>query len=72
MIAFICVCVCMHSGCYGDLALHATQGNDQINVTVANEAAPVPRRSASSVLTSYCTLPRANERRHARIYTHLV
>lgn len=40
MIAFMCV----HAfcGCHGDVAVHAMQGNDQINVTVPNEAAPVP------------------------------
>ena len=44
--------------------------NDHINVTVANEAAPVPRRSASSPLTSYRTPPPANERRHTHTHTH--
>ena len=45
--------------------------NDHINVTVANEAAPVPRRSASSALTSYRTPPPANERRDTHTHTHL-
>lgn len=68
MIAFMCVRIC---GRHGDVAAHATRGNDQINVTVANEAAPVPRRSASSVLTSCRTPAHANERRHTHTYTHV-
>lgn len=57
-------CVCIH-GCHGDTA---APGNDQINVNVANEAAPMPRCSASSALTRYHTPPPANEetRKHLR------
>ena len=45
-------------------------GNDQINVTVANEAAPVPWRSASSVLTSCRRRPLMRGETHAHKHTH--
>lgn len=60
--ASVCLCVCIGS-CHGDTA---AQGNDQINVNAANEAAPMPWRSASSVLTRYHMPPPANEETHKR------
>lgn len=54
-------------GCHGDGAAHTTQGNDQINVNVANEAAPMPRCSASSALTRYHSR-RLLMRRHASTF----
>lgn len=54
-------------GCHGDIAAHTTQGNDQINVNVANEAAPMPRCSASSALTRYHSR-RLLMRRHTSTY----
>lgn len=69
----LCVCVCVYTFVVAtETRRHgAMQGNDQINVTAANEAAPVPQRSASSALTSYRAPPPANERRNTHAHTHL-